>query len=118
MAEKEYSGSSLYRYVLKQFGCPMTWTERVVQVDIYPTQIATVNPRRFSLLVSNFSSVPVCLGFSAESCKEAGIYLTGEGGTFILIASEDGELVGSALYARSAKEGTVNLYILEVYGLE
>lgn len=118
MTEKEYVGSSLYRYVLKQFGCPMTWTERVVQVDIKATLIASVNPRRFSLLISNFSPYPISIGFSAETCNEGGIYLSGEGGTFILVATEDGELVGSAVYARSAGGEAANLYILEVYGLE
>lgn len=114
----KYEGSYTYQVSSRGLTVPTTYREDVVTVTTSVTQLVRVNPRRFSLLISNQTPYPVRLAFSPTYLMAGGFILGGDGSTFILTVGEDGELVSSAVYAYSPTGTPVTLYVVEVYGLE
>ena len=114
--EERFSGSLLYRVVSEQLKFKTTYYEREITLTGGVDKILKLNPRRLSFLVVNRTSGLVDVGFRPDLPDGAGIILGGNGGALHCIWTEDGELVGSDVYARGNAGG--KLYILEVVGFE
>lgn len=113
----KYEGSHTYEVSKRGLTVGTTFRENRVTVTENITQVVPVNPRRLSILVSNTTSNPVWFAFSPTYLAMGGFQVTGDGGTLILHVAEDGELVSSAIYARTRVGETTTLYVVEVYGL-
>jgi hypothetical protein len=111
MSER-YGGSLLYQVVKGDLHFPTLHEERVVKLSGGVDQIVRLNPRRLTLVIVNRSMSPVDVAFRPGTLPGGGIMIGANGGSLTLTWLEDGELVGSEVYATGVSGATV--YVLEV----
>jgi len=110
--EERFTGSLLYQTLRKREQYPTIQRERTIELSGGVDLVAKLNPRRLTLLITNRSLSVVDIGFTPEHKSGTGIMLGPNGGTLVLTWLEDGELVGSDVYAVGTPGAT--LYIIEV----
>ena len=109
---ERYNGSLLYQALRKKEQYATIHRERTVTLTGGVDLVAKLNPRRLTLLIANRSLSAIDIGFSPTLKAGEGIMLGANGGTLVLTWLEDGELVGSDIYAIGPSGAT--LYIIEV----
>lgn len=97
---------ALSRYVEKKFGMktrsyPIT---DPTECDTEITVILPNNPDRLSFLLVNLGEKAMYVAWDRDVAADHGVYVAPNGGSFSLIADEDGELVGYELYGISITE--------------
>lgn len=102
-------------YMLKRWGVRTRSTERLLTVAGDPgrTLILPNNPDRLMALIVNYDAVLMRIAPSVDVSATRGIPLDPNGGFTVLLADDDGELVGYEWYAYSAAGNPDVLYILE-----
>lgn len=102
-------------YIKKRWGTPTRVIERTINLGPSVLRLLDNNPRRFCYSVTNLGASPIFLGFSSNVSLSSGLYITGDGGTLIVTAEEDGELSTYELWGiRGGADA--NVYIVEVIG--
>jgi len=91
---------ALSRYVEKKLGMKT----RAYPIDDPVSCLTTVtsilpnNPDRLAVLLVNLGATAMYVAWDREVGADHGVYVAPEGGSFALIADEDGELVGYELF--------------------
>jgi len=99
---------ALHRFVEKKFGVA---TRAYPIAD--PTSCATTvtsilpnNPDRLSYILVNLGDYPMYVAWDRDVGSDHGVYVAPNGGSFSLIADEDGELVGYELFGIAITDAT------------
>ena len=100
---------ALSRYLEKRFGMPTRHIVNplgVASVGTTATKLLNNNPDRLMLLIINLSANVLYVGFESDVSNTKGIYLVSRGGHLVLVADEDGELVGQEIWVVGSDTST------------
>ncbi len=107
-------GQSVAAYLEKKWGGPTRLVPFVaVAVLTTPTRVVQNNPRRFEWVAVNIGVAVVSIGWDSGIVAGTEIPLPPLGGSIIVLADEDGEMVTYDAWAIAAVAGN-NLWVAEV----
>jgi len=108
---------ALADFAKRHFGVDTRFNDNpmVIQVATSVTQIWRNNPDRLMLLFVNLGANVIHLNVGANVSNANGIYLAPNGGSVVLLAEEDGELVGYSWWGIATTAAT-NIFSAEVEG--
>lgn len=91
-------------YIKKHFDVDTRYNPNPITTTVgtTPTELWRNNPDRITLLFINLGATSVYLNVDANVSSTNGIFLAAGGGSVILLAEEDGELVGFPWYGISS----------------
>ena len=102
------------RFAISRWGGPTTPKISTATVGTTATRIILNNPRRVKLLIMNFGTSDIAVGFDSSVTTSTGIKIVAVTGYMESNASDDGEEVLSEFWAISSAAGN-NIVISEVY---
>jgi len=95
---------ALSRFVRDKFGINTVVIQNPVtdSCGTSVTQLLLNNPDRLSFILVNLGTTNLYVSWDNKPASDHGVYVAPNGGSFSVIADEDLELVGMALYGISA----------------
>jgi len=105
---------ALADFVTRRFGVPTRPIFNPVTDTVDSTRplVLRANPDRLAWAVYNLSPNNVYLAWSPDVSTTKGVLLDPNGGTLILLADEDGELVGYEVWGYAATASSI--YVVEI----
>lgn len=104
---------ALARYIRKKFGIGTRGVTNPVTASCgtSATTLLGNNPDRLGYLLVNLGTTAMHVAWDREVDEDHGVYVAPNGGSFGLIADEDGELVGYELFGKS-KTSANDIFII------
>jgi len=103
-------------YIQREFGFDLIaeFPPRVVSVTSSVTELVKSNPDRVMLMIQNIGADDVYVHFDQNVSSTLGLLIPKNGGGWVFLGREDGELVGYPWFAISPTSTTV--YLMSVQG--
>jgi len=103
-------------YIQREFGFDLVaeFPPKVVSIGSTPTELVKGNPDRVMLLIQNIGAEDAYIHFDQRVSTSLGLLVPKNGGGWVFLGREDGEIVGYPWYAITGTSTT--LYLISIRG--